>query len=76
MEPMMFTQFFQKFPQKYSEKHVLKSIYGTMEIGMGKFKEDEEDTEYVKDLSKAYRMLEAYFMEKGVDPHQYEDTNK
>ena len=65
----MFKDFFLKFPFEFSEHMVIKQIHKALECAEKAHKEKDDD--YMKYLSKAHTMLEAYFTEKGVHPDQF-----
>lgn len=66
----MFTDFFLAFPQEFSEGLVIKQIHKALECAEKDYKEDKSDPKYLKYMAKAYKMLETYFVEKGVHPDQ------
>ena len=68
MEKKYFKDFFVRFPPEYSEHYVIKQIHKTIEAAEKEHKECPDDMKYLKCMAKAYFMLEAYFVEKGVDP--------
>lgn len=56
---------------EHSEYLVVKQIHKTLDCAEEEYEEDKDDDEHVKYMAKAYWMLQAYFLEKGVDPNQY-----
>lgn len=61
--------FFKKFPMEFKEKTAIKMIHKKIESAQEKCGKEDED--YIKDLSLAYHMLEAFFNEKGINPAMY-----
>lgn len=66
-----FTEFFKKFPMQFSELFVVKQIHKTLECAEKEYKKHPETDEHLKYLCKAYQMLEAYFIEKGINPNDH-----
>ena len=60
--------FFRKFPQSFNEMTAVKMIHKKIECAQHKLKENKTDPAYLKDLAKAYEMLECFFEEKGINP--------
>ena len=58
--------FFQKHPVELKELTALKMIHKKVESAEEKCKAKDED--YLKDLAKAYEMIEDYFNEIEVNP--------
>jgi ribosomal protein S15P/S13E len=65
----LFKDFFTKFPMEFSEMVVIKSIHKSLECAQKDYKKDKESGKYLKYMAKAYKQLEAYFTEKGIDPY-------
>lgn len=69
MEKKHFKDFLMKFPVVYDEHKVIHAIGHALKCA--EKHQEQGDQEYLKYLSKAYYMLEAYFTEKGVHPEQF-----
>ena len=68
MDKKYFKDFFLKFPFEFSEHMVIKTIHKALECAEKYHKKGDE--KYMRYMVKAYKMLQAYFMEKGVNPDQ------
>lgn len=69
---MDFTAYFQKWPQKFSEMTIIKGIHKTIECAQKKLKEDKNGKEHIKYMIEAYKRMEDYFREKGINPDSQE----
>ncbi len=67
---MDYTAYFQKWPQKFSEMTVVKSIHKTVECAQHELKEHKDGTEHVKYMVEAYKRMQDYFRMKGINPDQ------
>ena len=69
--PRQFTEFFRKHPMQFSEHYVIKLIHKMLENAEKEHHKHPNHDGHLPHMHNAYKMLQDYFAERGIDPNTH-----